>query len=58
MVPRLGAATVLALIVVGQMLGSLAFDHFGLLGLPQHPASPIRLAGAALLIFGAVLVRL
>ena len=58
MVPRLGAATVLALIVVGQMLGSLAFDHFGLLGLAQHPVSPIRLAGAALLILGAVLIRL
>lgn len=58
MVPRLGAATVLALIVVGQMLGSLAFDHFGLLGLAQHPASPIRLVGAGLLILGAVLIRL
>ena len=57
MVPRLGAATVLALIVVGQMLGSLAFDHFGLLGLAQHPATPIRLAGAALLIVGVVLIR-
>lgn len=29
MVPRLRAATTIALIVVGQMLGSLAFDHFG-----------------------------
>jgi bacterial/archaeal transporter family-2 protein len=57
MVPRLGAATVLALIVVGQMLCSLAFDHFGLLGVPQHPASLTRLAGAALLIFGVVLIR-
>jgi transporter family-2 protein len=55
--PRLGAATVLALIVVGQMLGALAFDHFGLLGLPQHPASLARLAGAAFLLFGVVLVR-
>src|SRR5690242_1244199 len=45
MVPRIGAATVLALIVVGQMLGSLVFDHFGLLGLPQHPANLTRLAG-------------
>ena len=36
-VPRLGAATVLALILVGQMLGSLAFDQFGLLGLQQIP---------------------
>ncbi|HYD66941.1 DMT family transporter [Azospirillum sp.] len=58
MVPRLGAATVLALIVVGQMLGSLAFDHFGLLGLPHQPVSPTRLAGAASLILGVVLIRL
>ena len=57
MVPRFGAATVLALIVVGQMLGSLTFDHFGLLGIPQHPANPIRLAGAASLILGVVLIR-
>jgi transporter family-2 protein len=56
-VPRFGAATVLALIVVGQMLGSLTFDHFGLLGIPQHPANPIRLAGAAFLILGVVLIR-
>ncbi|MGF7176148.1 DMT family transporter [Azospirillum doebereinerae] len=58
MVPRLGAATVLALIVVGQMLGSLAFDHFGLFGLAQQPVSPARLAGAASLVLGVVLIRL
>jgi bacterial/archaeal transporter family-2 protein len=55
--PRLGAATVLALIVVGQMLGSLVVDHYGLFGVAQQSASPIRLAGAALLILGVVLVR-
>lgn len=58
MVPRLGAATVLALIVVGQMVGSLAFDHFGLFGLVQQPVSVARLAGAASLILGVVLIRL
>jgi transporter family-2 protein len=57
MLPRFGAATVLALIVVGQMLGSLTFDHFGLLGIQQHSANPIRLAGAAFLILGVVLIR-
>jgi uncharacterized membrane protein YdcZ (DUF606 family) len=57
MVPRLGAATVLALIVVGQMIGSLAFDHFGLFGVPQHAANPVRLAGAAFLVLGVTLVR-
>lgn len=57
MVPRLGATAVVALVVVGQLLGSLAFDHFGVLGIPQHSASPIRLVGATLLIMGVVLVR-
>jgi bacterial/archaeal transporter family-2 protein len=57
MLPRLGAATVLALIVVGQMLGSLTFDHFGLLGLPQHPIGLTRLAGTGFLILGVVLIR-
>lgn len=57
MVPSLGAATVLSLVVVGQMVGSLAFDHFGILGLPQQPVTVVRLAGAACLILGVVLVR-
>ena len=57
MVPRLGAATVLALIVVGQMIASLAFDRFGVFVIPQHSANPVRLAGAALLVLGVTLVR-
>jgi len=56
--PRLGAATVIALIVAGQMIGSLAFDQFGLLGVPIHPLSMTRVAGAAFLVLGALLVRL
>lgn len=37
MLPRLGATTVVALIVLGQMIGSLAFDHFGFLGVSEQP---------------------
>jgi transporter family-2 protein len=58
LLPRLGAAMVVALIVLGQMLGALAFDHFALLGVPENPVSPMRLAGAALLVAGVVLIRL
>jgi transporter family-2 protein len=57
LIPKLGAATFIALLVAGQMLCSLAFDHFGLLGIPVHPASLVRLAGAAFLILGVVLIR-
>jgi transporter family-2 protein len=57
LIPRLGAAMVIALMVAGQMLGSLAFDHFGILGLPVHSLTLTRLAGAALLVTGVVLIR-
>jgi len=58
LIPKLGAATFIALLVAGQMLCSLAFDHFGLLGIPVHPASLVRLAGAAFLILGVLLIRM
>ncbi|MFI5210907.1 MAG: DMT family transporter [Gemmatimonadales bacterium] len=55
--PRLGAATLIASIVAGQMLASLLLDHFGWVGFAPHPISPARLAGALLVIAGVVLIR-
>jgi bacterial/archaeal transporter family-2 protein len=57
LLPRLGAALVVALIVLGQMLGALAFDHFALLGVPENPISLWRVAGAVLIVAGVVLIR-
>lgn len=57
LLPRLGAATLLALLVLGQMLGSLLFDAAGAFGLPRHPIDLGRIAGVAFLIAGVVLVR-
>jgi transporter family-2 protein len=57
LVPQLGAATFLALLVTGQMLASVAFDHFGWLGLAQRPIDLPRLAGIALLVAGVALIR-
>jgi transporter family-2 protein len=57
LVPQIGAATFIALVVTGQMLGSIAFDHFGWLGLAQRPVDAPRLIGVALLIGGVVLIR-
>lgn len=57
LVPQLGAATFIALLVAGQMLGSVAFDHFGWLGLAQKSVDLTRLLGVALLIGGVVLIR-
>ena len=57
LLPSLGAATLLALIVAGQMLAGVAMDHFGLFGLAQHPVSPSRLIGIALVIGGVLLIK-
>jgi transporter family-2 protein len=54
--PRLGAAALLALTLAGQMLASLAVDHYGVMGFPQNTVTPSRLLGAALLVVGALLI--
>ena len=54
--PKIGAALLLALILAGQMTASLVVDHFGLLGFPHHPVNVARLAGAVLLVIGAILI--
>lgn len=56
LVPRLGAATVVGLFVVGQILCALVFDQFGLLGVPVREVGVARLVGAALMIVGVGLV--
>jgi len=53
--PRLGAAALLSLVILGQLLTSLVVDHYGWLGFPEHPMTLTRLLGA-LLLFGGVLL--
>lgn len=57
LIPKLGAATVIALLVAGQLIASLVFDHFGLFGLPRQPADIYRVLGAVMLLGGVVLIR-
>ena len=55
--PKLGAASMMALIISGQVIASLLFDRFGWLGLPLRELSWPRLAGAALIVVGVLLVN-
>jgi len=55
--PKLGAATLVSLIVAGQLFTALLLDHYGLLGFPLRQLSAPRVAGALLLIAGVVLIR-
>ena len=56
--PQIGAAAVMGLAVTGQLLAGLAVDKFGFLGAPVHELSLGRIAGAVLLVAGAVMIRL
>ncbi len=55
--PKLGAAAMLAAIVAGQMAASLLLDHFGLLGFPVQPVSPLRVFAVLLILAGVLLLQ-
>lgn len=57
LVPRMGVAMTFSLIVAGQMIITLAFDHFGLLGVEVKPVNWQRIVGVLLIIGGVVLIR-
>jgi bacterial/archaeal transporter family-2 protein len=55
-VQRVGAATLFALLVFGQLLTALLYDHFGLLGLRENPLTGRALLGVLLLVTGVYLI--
>ncbi|MEM1285292.1 MAG: DMT family transporter [Pseudomonadota bacterium] len=57
LVPRLGVGTSAVLIIAGQLMTALLLDHLGAFGAQQVTISIGRLAGAGLVIAGAVLIR-
>jgi transporter family-2 protein len=58
LIPRIGAAALMALIVAGQLLAGMLMDRVGFLGMAVREISLGRVAGALLLMAGAVLIRL
>ena len=55
--PRLGVALTFGLTVAAQMVFSLAMDHYGWLGVPQHPVNWARVFGVTLIVAGVAIVR-
>ncbi len=53
---QLGTTSLLALTLLGQLATALVADHFGWMGLPEHPITLTRLAGVALLGAGVWLI--
>jgi bacterial/archaeal transporter family-2 protein len=54
---RLGTAAFIAAVVGGQLICSLVLDSFGLMNVPLQPLSIGKVAGAAMVFGGVLLVR-
>jgi transporter family-2 protein len=55
-IPKMGATSMIAAFITGQLLGSIIIDHYGLLGLTPHPIGLTRIIGVILLFVGVFLV--
>ena len=55
-VPRVGASATIILVVAGQLVVGVLIDQFGLLDTLVRPLELLRVAGLALVLFGAWLV--
>jgi bacterial/archaeal transporter family-2 protein len=56
--PRVGTAAFFGVLVAAQLVTSVLADRFGWFGFHQRDITPLRAVGIALLIGGALLVRL
>ena len=55
--PKLGAAYAIALMIGGQCVAALVVDHFGLMGMPRDPLTMQRVVGVMLVAAGALVTR-
>lgn len=53
---RLGSGVFTGLTITASVLVSILLDHLGLIGFKQHTASPLRIAGGALMVLGMWLI--
>jgi bacterial/archaeal transporter family-2 protein len=56
-IPKLGAAKFIALVVAGQLLSSVLMDHFGLLGLTVQPINSWKAVGVLLVVAGVICIK-
>ena len=55
LIPRFGARKVFVFLLAGEVIMAIIVSHFGLLESPKDPITLRKLAGAVLLILGAVI---
>jgi len=54
--PKLGAVALAISVVCGQVIASIFYDQYGLLGYPKLEITPSRVIGAVFLVLGVIMV--
>ncbi|HCQ88827.1 MULTISPECIES: DMT family transporter [unclassified Clostridium] len=55
--PKIGFANMFSLVICGQIILAVIFDHFGLLGNQIHTINSLRVLGVILLILGVYIIQ-
>jgi bacterial/archaeal transporter family-2 protein len=55
LIPVVGAGPVMITLLAGQILGGLLMSHFGWLGSPVQPVTPMKLLGVVVMIVGVAI---
>lgn len=55
LIPQIGAGPAMIMMLAGQVIGGLVMSHFGLLGSPVDPISPMKVLGVLVMTGGVAL---
>lgn len=57
LIPRVGAGPFTYALLAGQIVSAMVLSHYGWLGSPKQPITPMGLAGVAVMVIGIILAR-
>ena len=57
-IPRFGAASFIAFILIAQLLGSTLIDQFGLFGMTRRPVDAMRTVGLIVIVTGIAIMEI
>ena len=58
LIPRVGAGPFTYALLAGQIISAMALSHYGWLGSPKQPITPMGIVGVAVLVIGVILTKL
>lgn len=57
LIPRVGAGPFTYALLTGQILSAMLLSHYGWLGSPKQPVTPMGIVGVVVMVIGIVLTR-